>query len=188
MRTCLRVVLGLMAFAALWSAPPVLAQASAYGLNPGDVLRVSVWREEELSLDVLVSPDGSISFPLVGQVEVLAKSAGQVQEVLIERLQTFIPDPVVTVSVLNTNGNLVYIVGKVNRPGQYVMNRRMDVMQALAIAGGLAQFASENKVVVLRRGEDGRQKAIPFRYARVSEGQDLQTNIVLQSGDVVVVP
>jgi polysaccharide export outer membrane protein len=172
---------------ALWSATSV-AQESGYGLNPGDVLQVSVWKEAELTRDVLVRPDGKISFPLVGDIVAAGNTPETVQGALAERLQKYIPDPVVTVSLGAANGNKVYVLGKVARPGEYIMARPLDVMQTLAMAGGLNTFASENKVVILRRDGAGKQKAIPFRYAAVQNGDELENNIILSSGDIVVVP
>jgi polysaccharide export outer membrane protein len=163
---------------ALWSAGSV-AQESGYGLNPGDVLQVSVWKEAELTRDVLVRPDGKISFPLVGDIAAAGSTPEAVQGALAERLQKYIPDPVVTVSLGAANGNKVYVLGKVARPGEYVMVRPLDVMNT---------FASENKVVILRRDGTGKQQAIPFRYAAVQNGEELQSNIILSSGDIVVVP
>ena len=133
-------------------------------------------------------PDGGISFPLVGEVAAAGRTTEQVQETIVGRLSQYVPDAVVTVAVLSVNGNKIYVLGKVARPGEYVVNKNLDVMQALAVAGGLTSFAAENKVRILRRNEDGSQRAIPFRYGAVKDGAQLQTNIMLQSGDVVVVP
>ncbi len=166
-----------------------LAQgANDYRLNPGDVLRISVWNEENLEREVLVRPDGGISFPLVGDVAAAARTVTDVQEAIRTRLETYVPDAVVTVAVLSVSGNKVYVLGKVARPGEYVMNNKLDVMQALAVAGGVTSFAAENKIQILRRGPSGQQQAIGFRYAEVKDGKSLQTNIILKSGDVVVVP
>lgn len=164
------------------------AQESGYQLNAGDVLQISVWREPELMRDVLIRPDGMLSFPLVGVLPAAGTTPEDVQAALVEALAQFIPEPVVTVSVLGTNGNRIYVLGKVARPGEYVMSKQLDVMQALALAGGLSSFASENKIRILRRDSSGRQQAISFRYSAVSGGDDLETNIGLMSGDVVVVP
>ncbi len=159
-----------------------------YKLNAGDILLVSVWKEEELTREVLVRPDGGISFPLVGQVQAAGLSTEEVQDNIVGKLAEYVPDAVVTVAVLSTNGNKVYVLGKVARPGEYVVNKQLDVMQALALAGGLTTFAAENKVRILRRQADGTQRAIPFRYGAVKEGDQLESNIVLESGDTVVVP
>jgi polysaccharide export outer membrane protein len=182
------IALGIAVLAASLGSPIGAAQEVGYALNPGDVLQVSVWKETELTRDVLVRPDGKISFPLVGDVVAAGHTPETVQQSLVERLQKFIPDPVVTVSLLAGNGNKIYVLGKVARPGEYTMLRPLDVMQALAMAGGLNTFASENKVKILRRQADGRQEAIPFPYATVQDGERLQSNIILSSGDIVVVP
>jgi polysaccharide export outer membrane protein len=183
-----RVLLAASACAgALWSASGV-AQEAGYALNPGDVLQVSVWKETELTRDVLVRPDGKISFPLVGDIAAAGTTPEAVQSAIAERLEKYIPDPVVTVSLAAANGNKVYVLGKVARPGEYVMVRSLDVMQALAMAGGLNTFASENKIRILRRDASGKQKGIPFNYAAVQNGDELDSNIILSSGDIVVVP
>ncbi len=159
-----------------------------YRMNPGDVLQISVWNEDNLEREVLVRPDGGISFPLVGDVAAAARTVTDVQEAIRTRLESYVPDAVVTVAVLSVSGNKVYVLGKVARPGEYVMNNKLDVMQALAVAGGVTSFAAENKIQILRRGPSGQQQAIGFRYAQVKDGKSLQTNIILKSGDVVVVP
>jgi polysaccharide export outer membrane protein len=173
--------------ATLWSSLAAAQQAS-YLLNPGDVLQISVWKEPELIREVLVRPDGKISFPLVGDVVAAGRTPEAVQQSIVEQMQKFIPDPAVTVSLLAGNGNKIYVLGKVARPGEYTMLRQLDVMQALAMAGGLNSFASENKVKILRRKPDGQQEAIEFPYAAVQSGDRLESNILLSSGDIVVVP
>ena len=133
-----------------------VAQEAGYALNPGDVLQVSVWKETELTRDVLVRPDGRISFPLVGDIAAAGTTPEAVQGAIAERLEKYIPDPVVTVSLAAANGNKIYVLGKVARPGEYMMVRPLDVMQALAMAGGLNTFASENKIRILRRDASGK--------------------------------
>ena len=103
------------------------------------------------------------------------------------RISRYIPEPVVTVEARQILGNQVYVIGKVNQPGALVMTRDLDVMQALSIAGGTTPFASPNNIKILRR-QNGQQTAIPFRYGDVEKGKDLEQNILLRSGDVVVVP
>ena len=182
--------IALMTFAmisASWSHASY-AQETGYALNPGDVLQVAVWKDTELTREILVRPDGRITFPLVGDIQAAGQTPEAVQQAIIERLQKYVPDPVVTVALAAANGNKVFVLGQVARPGEYVMVRPLDVMQALAMAGGLNTFANGNRVVILRRGPDGKQKGIPFRFGAVQEGNDLQTNIMLTSGDVVVVP
>lgn len=163
------------------------APDSGYVLEPGDIIGISVWREPGLEDTVLVRPDGGISFPLVGEVDAEGKTIAEVSQDLSQRLEAFIPDPVVTVSLQQIEGNRVFVTGRVNRPGAFVLTRPIDVMQALSMAGGLSPFADKNSIKILRRA-NGRQIAIPFNYKRVQKGEDLQQNILLQAGDTLVVP
>lgn len=158
-----------------------------YRIQPGDVLDVSVWKEEDLVKQVLVRPDGGMSFPLAGDIQAAGKSVAELQAIITEKLTKYIPDPVVTVATLKLDGNKVYVIGKVARPGEFLANRYMDVVQALSMAGGMTPYAADNKITVLRR-ENGKQRSIPFRYGDIEKGEDLEQNIILQSGDVVVVP
>ncbi|MCP4128311.1 MAG: polysaccharide export protein [Gammaproteobacteria bacterium] len=158
-----------------------------YSLQPGDILEISVWKEPDLQREVLVRPDGGISFPLVGNIRAKNNSVQGVNKKLTSRLAKYIPDPVVTVSLKQMLGNRVYVVGKVLKPGEFLVNRNIDVMQALSMAGGLNPFAAGNEIKILRR-VNGVQKSIPFRYDGVVDGKDLAQNIVLKPGDVVVVP
>jgi polysaccharide export outer membrane protein len=185
--TVWRIVLTVLTVAGSWSAASY-AQEGGYALNPGDVLQVAVWKDTELTREILVRPDGRITFPLVGDIQAAGQTPENVQQAIVERLQKYVPDPVVTVALAAANGNKIYVLGQVARPGEYVMVRPLDVMQALAMAGGLNTFANGNKVMILRRGSDGKQKGIPFRFGAVQNGDELQTNIMLTSGDVVVVP
>ncbi len=160
----------------------------AYLVQPGDVLEVNVWKEEGLLQEVLVRPDGGISFPLVGDFKAQGLSLEQIQKKISDALSTYISDPVVTVSAKQLLGNKIYVIGKVNKPDQYLMTSKIDVMQALSMAGGMTPFASVNNIVILRRDNTGKQKAIKFEYGDVEDGDDLEQNIILQSGDVIVVP
>ncbi len=161
--------------------------ATGYGIQPGDLLEVSVWREEGLQKEIAVQPDGAFSFPLIGNINAENKTTEQLRAEISQRLEKFIPDPVVTVAVQQVLGHRVYVIGKVNKPGEFVVNRYVDVIQALAMAGGMNPFAAVNDIKILRR-ENGRETAIPFRYAEVEKGRNLEQNILLQGGDVVVVP
>lgn len=163
------------------------AASDSYLIQQGDDLLISVWKEKDLQGQVMVRPDGGISFPLAGEITAAGKTTEQLQKDLAAKLQKYVPDPVVTVMVKQSLGNRIYVVGKVNKPGEYPTSRTVDVMQALAMAGGPTPYASLNKIKILRR-ENGELKAIPFKYSRVEKGEDLQQNIVLQGGDVVVVP
>ena len=172
------------------SGMPLLADdsvADAYQIQPGDLLEISVWKEEAMLRQVLVRPDGGLSYPLVGELQAAGKSVAELQALVTERLTKYIPDPVVTVSTQQLSGNKVYVVGRVQRPGEFVANRYMDVVQALSVAGGMTPYAASNKIKVLRR-ENGTLRAIPFRYGEIEKGENLEQNIILQSGDVVLVP
>jgi polysaccharide export outer membrane protein len=158
-----------------------------YQVQPGDILQITVWKEEDLQREVLVRPDGGISFPLAGDVQAAGRTVDQVQEELAAKIESYIPEPVVTVAVKQVVGNRVYVVGRVNKPGEIIMGHELTVMQALSLAGGVTPFAALNRVHVLRR-ENGVERSIPFRYGDVEKGRGLSQNIVLQNGDVVVVP
>lgn len=159
-----------------------------YTVQPGDVLEVNVWKEEGLLQDVLVRPDGGITFPLVGDLKAQGMSLVAIEAAITERLGKYIADPVVTVSAKQLLGNKIYVIGQVNKPGEYPVNRYVDVMQALSMAGGMTAFASVNDIIILRRDQQGKQHAIEFSYGDVADGDDLEQNILLQAGDVVVVP
>jgi len=165
------------------ASPP----SSAYLVSAGDLLQVSVWKEDYLERDVLVRPDGGISFPLAGDVQAAGRPVTAIRDALATQLSRFIPDPVVTVSIKEIRGNRVYILGQVNKPGPVVMNPRVDVMQALAMAGGTTPFAALNDIKIIRRSKSG-QRVIQFRYGDVEKGRNLEQNIVLESGDIIVVP
>ena len=163
------------------------ASEDAYQLNPGDVLNISVWKEEGMQREVMVLPDGKISFPLAGHVIAAGKSVQALERILAARLKKFYPNTVVSVAVKSVVGNKIFVIGEINNPGAYQVAHRIDVMQVLSLAGGLGEFAEKRGIKVLRR-VGGKQDAIPFDYANVQKGRNLSTNIVLRSGDVVVVP
>jgi polysaccharide export outer membrane protein len=164
------------------------ADEPVYTVKPGDTLSIAVWKEPDLTSNaVLVRPDGTFSFPLVGQIDARGKGVQALQSLTTERLRKYIADPVVTVSVQEVKGNKVYVIGQVTKPGEFVVNPSVSVMQALSMAGGTTAFASLNNIIILRRTPSG-QVALPFRYNEVIHGKDLQQNVELQAGDVVVVP
>jgi polysaccharide biosynthesis/export protein len=162
-------------------------QALQYRLQPGDLLTISVWKEKDLETEALVRPDGGLSFPLVGDVDASGHSVEDIRTILVQRLKPYIPDPVVTVMLKTLGGNRVYVIGKVARPGEFPFSRPVDVMQALSLAGGTTPFAALNDIVILRR-QNGDERVLRFRYGDVVRGQRLEQNVVLESGDTVVVP
>jgi polysaccharide export outer membrane protein len=159
----------------------------SYEVRPGDVLSITVWKEPDLMRQVVVRPDGSMSFPLAGSIQTTGKSVEQLEIIVKERLERYIPDPVVTVTIEQIMGNDVYVIGQVNRPGQFLPPARIDVAQALSLAGGTSPFAQLSNIKILRR-IDGKLIAIPFDYGDIEKGKRLNQNIILEPGDVVVVP
>jgi len=177
-----------LAFASLvTNAAETIVPPTAYRLQAGDQLTVSVWKETELQSDVLVRPDGGISFALAGDLAAAGRSVDELRADLEARLSKFIPDVVVTVATKLVTGNRIYVLGKVNRPGDFMLGRPTDVMQALSLAGGTTPFAEVDGIRVLRR-DAGKLRSIEFRYTDVERGRRLEQNIVLQAGDTVVVP
>jgi polysaccharide export outer membrane protein len=150
-------------------------------------LTISVWKETELQHEVLIRPDGGISFALAGDLQAAGHTVAEVTEMVQTRVREYIPDAVVSVSVKTIIGNQVFVIGKVNKPGNFVLNGPMDVLQALSMAGGATPYAATNSIRVLRRSGD-HLTAIPFHYRQVTRGHKLDQNILLQSGDTVVVP
>tara|TARA_R110002049_G_scaffold13509_2_gene58399 strand:+ start:41226 stop:41777 length:552 start_codon:yes stop_codon:yes gene_type:complete len=177
----------ILLFCLVFKAGFVVAETTQYFLQPGDVLSVSVWKEEDLQRVLLVRPDGGISFPLVGDIQASGKTVENVRQIITRKLATLIPDVQVSVALQELNGNLIYVVGKVNRPGVFPFSQNVDVLQALGMAGGATAFAALNDIQVLRRTA-GQLKSIKFRYADIEKGRNLQQNILLQSGDTVLVP
>jgi len=187
---CRRYLIGLplIAAAVTFLATETWGQAlPEYTLHAGDRIDVSVWREEGLQREIMIPPDGRFSFPLTGEIIAAGRTVAEIQSELSEKLMKYIPEAVVTVSVTGIDGNRIYVIGQVNSPGSFVMNPRINVLQALSLAGGTTPFAALNDIIVLR-GTGAEQRVFQFKYNDVSRGRDLEQNIVLESGDVVIVP
>lgn len=166
------------------------AQASPVGdyvIGPGDVLAISVWNNEALTKSVTVLPDGKIHFPLVNEVTVGGRTLAALEKELKTKLNPFVPNPELSVMVSQVNSLLIYVIGKVNKPGRFVLNTNVDVLQALATAGGLNTFAKRSKIKIFRKA-GGKTLIFPFDYDDVTDGEHLEQNIMLKRGDVVVVP
>ena len=159
----------------------------AYRIGAEDGLEIAVWRDDTLKSTVIVRPDGGISFPLAGDFIVAGMTAAEVRGELVKRLTRFVPDPVVTVTVVRVASYRIYVLGRVNKPGDFAVGRTIDVLQALSLAGGMTPFADEDGIRIIRR-VNGRSHAIPFQYSRVRKGNDMSQNIPLQSGDLLLVP
>jgi len=168
-----------------------IAAADNYKLNPGDQVEISVWNEDNLQKTITVLPDGMISFPLVGHLQAAGKSAAEIETTIAAKLDTYIADPEVNVTVTSTRGNVIFVVGKVLKPGPIVMIQSTTVMQALAMAGGLNEFASANSIKIIRRSGlegDATETLLKIRYSDLEKGNDLASNHILNYGDVIVVP
>ena len=178
-------LLWLTALAAFADEPA--AGQDGYLLQAGDVLAISVWKETDRTAEIFVRPDGCISVPLSGDVPAAGPTVSDLRMALEARVRRLVPEAAVSVLLKMPQGNRIYVLGKVQRPGDFMMVRPTDVMQAVALAGGTTPFADLNDIRILRR-ENGRQVSLPFHYAEVERGRRLDQNILLQGGDTVVVP
>ncbi|HEX8988524.1 MAG TPA: polysaccharide biosynthesis/export family protein [Rhodocyclaceae bacterium] len=173
--------------ASAWAADPEAPQSKApenvYRLCPGDAVFVSVWKEESLQKEVHVLPDGSITFPLAGRVKVSGLGTVDAEKAIAEKLKEFVPDPIVTLVVTGIEGNRVYVLGKVVKPGPVVMSGPTTILNALSLAGGLDKFADEGAIKVVHGTE-----IIPVNYRDLVSGRSMATNRVLEAGDTVLVP
>jgi polysaccharide export outer membrane protein len=158
-----------------------------YRLHQGDKVMISVWREETLQKEVVVLPDGSVTFPLIGRVDVAGLSTPEVEQSITIKLKKYFPDPVVTVVIVGIDGNRAYVMGKVMHPGPLVINGPTSVLQAISLAGGFDKFADESSIKVIRTKPDG-QVILPVNYKGIISGKNITTNIQLQAGDTLVVP
>ena len=158
-----------------------------YTLRAGDNLHISVWKEDEMDRIVLILPDGTIDFPLIGSVKAAGLTPAALKDTITEKLLPFIPAATVSVVVKDTAGNTVSVIGQVAHPGDIVMAHELSVMQALSQAGGPTPYADESDIKILRK-VDGRQVSLSFDYSMIARGKHLDENINLQPGDVVVVP
>jgi polysaccharide export outer membrane protein len=163
------------------------ADTYEYILGPGDVLEITTWKDESLSKVVPILPDGKIHFPLIGQVDAAGKTVDTLRHEIEERISVYVPDPYVGVTVQQINSMLIYVIGKVNQPGRFVLNSDVNVLQALAMAGGLNTFANGGKIKIIRGDNEG-QQIMEFDYDKVAKGKEPVGNIFLKKGDVIVVP
>ncbi len=161
--------------------------APDYLVGPGDILDISVWKNQDMSKQLPVLPDGKISFPLIGEFVVAGKSVSQISEEIANKLSHYMPEPVLSVSVRQVNSLLVYVIGKVNNPGMFALNSNVNALQALAMAKGMNTFAKKDKIKIFREKE-GKTIIFDFDYDEVSEGENLEQNIQLERGDIIVVP
>ena len=156
-------------------------------IGPEDILDINVWREPEMSRVVPVRPDGKISLPLLGEFEAAGSTAKQLEAKLVVKLDTIVTNPQVTVIVREIRSQKYSIMGEVNKPGSYPLSGQMTVLDAVAVAGGLRDFANPKKMYILRRLPNGNSQRIPVNYKAILNG-DAGQNVELQIRDTIVVP
>jgi polysaccharide biosynthesis/export protein len=191
--------LGLMALGGCVQPPTPLSDAQAaaaqvatpdqgnYLLGPEDAVEISVWKEPDLTKQLVVRPDGKITYPLIGEVQASGHTVKQLQDEISKRLEKYVTDAHVTVILLKAQNYKIYVTGKVNKPGDFTVGKPVNVLQAISMAGGLTPFASPGSIMVLR-SIGGKEEVYPFNYKDVARGLLLEQNRTLLPGDVVVVP
>lgn len=159
-----------------------------YRIGPGDVLTISVWKNTDLTQQVTVRPDGMISYPLVGQLKVAGLTPPQVKHEFATRIAEYVDVKAREISVIvdQVNSLAVSVLGEVNHPGRFKFHSRARILDALARAGGLTQYASPARIVILRLVH-GHTERIPFNYARIQDGGP-QASMKIHAGDVIYVP
>jgi polysaccharide export outer membrane protein len=164
-----------------------LPDSASYKIGEQDVLNITVWKEPQLSGQVVVRPDGKISVPLIDEVQAAGLTPLELQDVLLEKFRPFLAVPKVSVSVREVNSRKVYVIGQVNHTGTFHINNNTTVLQVLTDAGGLRDYANPKKIYVMRT-VNGKPVKFPFHYDAVLKGQHYEENITLQPGDTIVVP
>ncbi len=167
-------------------APRASSEAD-YVIGPGDILNIDVWKDSTLTRLVTVLPDGKIAFPMVGEMMAAGKTSSQLKTEVENRLSLFLKDAVITVEVRQVNSLQIYVLGRVKNPGRMMLSSNIDVLQALAAAGGPDQFAKLSRIRIFRR-EGGTTLIIPFDYDDVIAGKNMKMNILLRRGDIIIVP
>lgn len=173
------------------TAAQVLAEAltppSDYVIGPEDVIGVVVWREQDLSADVKVRPDGKVSLPLMNDLQASGLTPEQFRKVVTEAAAKFVAEPSVTIIVKQINSRMVFVMGEVAKPGTYQLTAPYTVLQMLALAGGPTAFAKKDKIGVVRT-VNGKTVRHRFNYEEVVDGRKMEQNLVLRPGDTVIVP
>jgi polysaccharide biosynthesis/export protein len=168
--------------------PPAPQAPPDYRIGPDDVLAIVFWREKDLSAEVVVRPDGMITLPLISDVYATGLTPEELRVKVQEAAGRYVTDPNATVIVRQINSRRVFITGQVQKPGPYPLTAQTTVLQALSMAGGLGDFAKQDRIVVMRTTPDGRTQTYRFNYKDIMRGRRLEQNILLQPGDTVMVP
>ncbi|HEX4913661.1 MAG TPA: polysaccharide biosynthesis/export family protein [Vicinamibacterales bacterium] len=158
-----------------------------YVIGTDDVLSIMYWKDKDMTSDVQVRPDGRIALPLINEVQAAGLTPEQLRQKVTEESKKYMEDASITVVVRQINSRKAFITGEVNRPGPYPLTSATTVMQLIAMAGGLREYANGKKIVIMRT-ENGKSRSLPFNYKNVVEGKNLDQNIELKPGDTVVVP
>jgi len=168
--------------------PNTITPPPGYVIGVDDVLVIAFWRDKEMSGEVAVRPDGKITLPLLNDVQAAGLTPDQLRDELVKASAKYMPDPTVTVYVKQINSRRVHLIGSVAKPGVYPLTGATTVLQLIAQAGGLAEFADTKKIVVIRV-ENGQQRSIPVNYEDLKKGKNLaKYNIELKPGDTIIVP
>jgi polysaccharide export outer membrane protein len=165
----------------------VAADSDRYVIGSEDVLYIHVWKEETLSKTVSVRSDGKISMPLIDEIQAAGLTPLQLKEILAQRLKEFLETPNVTVVVMEANSFKVYISGQIKSPGVYRLRSETTLAQIISIAGGLGEWANPSKIIIIRK-ENGKEKRFTINYKKIVKGEDLNSNILLKTGDTIIVP
>lgn len=167
--------------------PPPAQQDSDYLIGPGDVLEIMVWKEPDISRTVTVRLDGKISLPLVDDIQAANNTPLQVKNRITEALRGYVDAPAVYVMLQEARSKRIYVIGKVTNPGEQQLTKHMSLLQAISMAGGFADWADTNDIIIMRKGPKG-QIRMKVDYRRAVSGKDIDQNILLQPDDVIVVP
>jgi polysaccharide export outer membrane protein len=165
----------------------VPADSDSYVIGSEDILYIHVWKEETLSKTVSVRMDGKISIPLVDEIQAAGLTPLQLKGKLTEKLQDFVEAPNATVIVMEANSFKVYFSGQVKTPGVLRLRTETTLAQAISMVGGFADWANQSKIIIIRK-EDGKEKRFTVNYKKIINGADLKSNIILKSGDTIIVP
>ena len=167
--------------------PRWMPVSESYVIGPEDVLNIHVWKEEALSRTVPVRMDGKISLPLVDDIQAAGYTARQLKEIVTKKLKEFIENPVVSVTVVESNSYKVYVSGQVRTPGVYRLRSETTLLQIISMAGGFTDWANQKKILVIRK-ENGKEKRTTVNYKKIVKGDSPELNIVLKAGDTIIVP
>ena len=172
----------------LWTAPSTAqTESPAYLIGPNDILNIHIWREPELTRDVIVTPDGRITFPLIGNIVAQGLTVTELKKIITDKIKHYVSTPEVTVIVNESRSRTIYTIGKVNSPGPYPLAPNMTVLQALSTAGGFTEWADTKNILIVRR-EGNKEIQLRFNHKEFISGKKLEQNILLKPNDTIVVP